>query len=119
MDRRCDVAEGVVVQLAESGEGKMVAVMRNLDNLLEALGPACPIELVTHGAGLSAVTSASPVAQEVLGVISRGVRVDACHNTMRAQGVTRAGLLPGVSVVESGLAHLVLRQRLGWSYVRP
>ncbi len=119
MSGRTDVADGVVVQLADGGKEAMVAVMRNIDNLLQALGADCPIELVAHGAGLSAVTIDSPVAAAVLTAISRGVRVDACRNTMRRQGVSAAALLAGVSVVDSGLAHLVVRQRQGWSYVRP
>lgn len=113
------VADGVVVQFAEGGRDKMTMVARNIESLLAALEPGCPIELVTHGAGLSAVTTGSPVSEEVLSAISRGVRVDACGNTMQCHGITRDRLLPGVSVVESGIAHLVVRQREGWSYVRP
>ncbi|MER6970021.1 DsrE family protein [Nocardioides sp. NPDC000445] len=114
-----EVADGIVVQLAEGERDKMTMVVRNIENLLAALEPRCSIELVTHGAGLSAVTTGSPVSEEVLGLISRGVRVDACGNTMQRHGVARDRLLSGVSVVESGIAHLVVRQREGWAYVRP
>lgn len=114
-----EVVDRVVVQFADGGRDKMTMVVRNIENLLAALEPGCSIELVAHGVGLSAVTTDSPVSEEVLSVISQGVRVNACGNTMQRHGITRDRLLPGVSVVESGLAHLVVRQGEGWSYVRP
>jgi uncharacterized protein len=111
--------DGVVVQLADGGEEKAVGVMRNVENLLGALGPDWSIELVAHGHGLSALCADSAVSDQVRGAIARGVRFAACANTMQREGVTREALLAGVDVVDSGLAHLAVRQREGWSYVRP
>ena len=105
--------------MAEGQEDKVVSVMRNIVNLQAALGPSASIELVAHGPGLRGLMMDSPIAADVLAAASRGVTFQACGNTMSREGVTREQLLTGVGVVESGLALLVIRQQLGWAYVRP
>ena len=112
-------SDGVVFHLDEGDPAKHAAVLRNINNLLDALGPDTPVELVAHGPGLPAVLADSPHADALQAVLGRGVRVDACGNTMREKDVAPERLAPGVTVVPAGVAQLVLRQREGWSYVRP
>lgn len=114
-----EAGDGVVVHVPESEPGRQEAVLRNTANLLRALGPGTVIEVITHGPGVELCTGESGLADTVAGLQSRGVTVCACANTLAARGLGAADLLPGTTVVDSGVAHLVRRQREGWSYLRP
>ncbi len=111
--------DGVVVHLPESDPGRQSTVLRNTANLLRALGPGTVVEVVAHGPGVELCTGESGLADTVSSLQSQGVAVCACANTLTARGLGEADLLPGVAVVDSGVAHLVRRQREGWSYLRP
>lgn len=52
-------------------------------------------------------------------LISRGVMVAACENTLEANGIDRDRLAAGVVTVLSGIGELVRKQQEGWAYVRP
>lgn len=117
---RGDVAEdGVVVHVAESDLDKHGAVLRNVGNLLEDLGPGTAVELVVHGAGIGLCLSSSPHAQSVQRLIDAGVVVVACRNTLTAKQIDLDELGRGVTVVPAGIGELVRKQRAGWAYVRP
>lgn len=110
---------GVVVHLDEAEPDKHASVLRNIGNLLDALDDGTQIELVVHGPGLAAVVINAPHAARLRELLSRGVAVAACANTMREKNISTEGLVEGVHVVPAGIAELVRRQREGWAYVRP
>lgn len=110
---------GVVVHLDEGDDAKQESVLRNITNMLVELGADTVVELVVHGAGLSAATAAGPHAGEVRALLDQGVTVAACANTMHAKGIGPEQLIDGVDIVPAGIAELVRRQREGWAYVRP
>ena len=110
---------GVVVHLDEAEPDKHASVLRNIGNLLDELGDGTEIELVVHGPGLAAAITDSPHAARVRELLSRGVSVAACANTMREKHVSADALIEGVHVVPAGIAELVRKQREGWAYVRP
>lgn len=114
-----DPANGVVVHLDEPDPAKHAAVLGNITNLMEELGDGSPVELVVHGGGLEAALADGPEAERLRRLLGQGLRVAACANTMRREGVTAEQLVEGVSVVPAGVAQLVRRQRQGWAYVRP
>lgn len=110
---------GVVVHLPEADPARQRAVLRNTANLIGALEPGAAVELVTHGPGVELCTGESGLADALAELQALGAVVYACANTLAARGLTAEALRPGVAVVDSGVAHLVRRQRLGWSYLRP
>lgn len=110
---------GVVFHLDEGDPEKQGSVMRNVSNLLGALGAATVVELVTHGPGVDALLAGGPNEQAVRDLLAKGVQVSACANTMGSKQIGEDALVPGVRVVPSGVAQVVVRQREGWSYVRP
>ncbi|GAA4803139.1 DsrE family protein [Tomitella cavernea] len=110
---------GVVVHLPEADPGRQAAVLRNTANLLRALGPDTQVEVVTHGPGVELCTGETGLADTVAQLREQRVTVCACANTLTARDLSEDDLLPGVAVVDSGVAHLVRRQREGWSYLRP
>jgi intracellular sulfur oxidation DsrE/DsrF family protein len=81
------------------------------------------LALVVHGPALRAfhARSANP---ELAGHLSRfanaGLELAACGNTMRAQSVTLADLLPGfVSADKGGVVRIAELQSQGYLYLRP
>ena len=116
---REDSSTGIVVHLDEAAPEKHAGVLRNISHLLTELGEGTQIELVVHGPGLAAALTDAPHAAQVRELLSRGIAVAACANTMREKNVSADELIEGVHVVPAGIAELVRRQREGWAYVRP
>lgn len=112
-------AGGVVVHLDEAGEEKHQAVLRNVGNLVADLGERTAVELVAHGPGIGLCLADSPQAPDLQELISRGVTVAACENTLDMKGIGRDRLAAGVVTVPSGIGELVRKQHRGWAYVRP
>jgi intracellular sulfur oxidation DsrE/DsrF family protein len=61
----------------------------------------------------------SKVEPRVTQALTDGVRVVACENTMHAQKLTKADMIPGIGYVPGGVVELMERQREGWAYIRP
>ena len=110
---------GVVVHLDEADPAKHAAVLRNVSNLIVALEPGTQIELVVHGPAIGLLLPGSPHSETVRVLQNRGLVVDACQNTLRSEHISPEQLIPDAAIVPSGVAHLVLRQREGWAYLRP
>ncbi|RDV44752.1 hypothetical protein DOE76_11035 [Leifsonia sp. ku-ls] len=110
---------GVVVHLDEDDPAKHAAVLRNVGNLIDALPPGTQIELVVHGPAISLLLRESPHREAVRELQSRGLTIDACRNTLRSERIDTEHLVADSVIVPSGIAHLVIRQREGWAYLRP
>lgn len=112
-------SSGVLVHLDEADPIAHAAVLRNVSNLIDALEPGTEIELVVHGPAIDILLPESPHREAVRALQHRGLTVDACQNTLRSQHIDPEQLVPDSVIVPSGIAHLVIRQREGWAYVRP
>lgn len=82
------------------------------------------VEVVANGSGLSMLRAdTTPFAKEIkqLQAAHKNLRFVACKNTIdrlaREKGIT-AQLLPGVVVIDSGVAQLMRRQQQGWAYIQ-
>jgi len=82
------------------------------------------VEVVVNGAGLDLVradVSAFPDRVEALLKEHRNLTIAACQNTIerlaREAGIA-AQLLPGVTVIDSGVAQIMRRQQQGWAYIQ-
>jgi intracellular sulfur oxidation DsrE/DsrF family protein len=82
------------------------------------------IEIITNGSGLDLLrTDISPYPERVQRMLKDydNLVFVACQNTMdrvsHEQSVT-ARLLPGVVVIDSGVAQIMRRQQQGWAYIR-
>lgn len=110
---------GVVFQVNEAGPDKHRMVLGNIRNVKKEM-PDLVIELVVHGAGIGLVTADhSTVRTEIAELQADGVCIAVCQNTMNRDQLTAADLLPGMTVVRAGIAHLIQRQQAGYSYVKP
>lgn len=113
-------AHRVVMEVSTEDPKVWEAVLNNIENLRQALGPgATTVELVAHGGGLSMLLAANTSqARRMETLAADGVVLAACENTMRRKKVDRADLLPFVTTVDSGVAEVVRKQEQGWSYVK-
>lgn len=110
---------GVVFHLDEADRPKQELVLRNIANLLAELSDGTPIELVTNGPGVGTSLLDSPEAAQLRSLLDQGVAVVACNHSLQDLGISTDRLVDGVTVVPSGVAELVKRQREGWAYLRP
>lgn len=110
----------VVIEVSEDDPKVWEAVLNNVENLRNALGPdATTIELVAHGGGLGMLLGSNQTqAERMERLAGDGVVLAACENTMRRKKIGRADLLPFATTVDSGVAQIVRKQEQGWSYVK-
>jgi intracellular sulfur oxidation DsrE/DsrF family protein len=104
---------------------KVSFVLGNIQNHIDGVGGPdhVTIALVVHGPALKAFhgEKASPDISKRIGEFSTdGVELAACGNTMKAQNITLADLLPGfVSAEKGGVVRLAELQSQGYLYLRP
>jgi uncharacterized protein len=104
---------------------KVAFVLGNVRNHIDGMGGPqnVRIAVVVHGTALKsfiAETANSNIKSRVVSAASDGVALHACANTMSAQGVTLAELLPGFVVAEKGgVVRLTELQQEGYVYLRP
>lgn len=110
----------IVMELSADDARVWEAVLNNIENLRNALGPGdTEVEVVAHGGGLGMLLNTNTAhAQRMEKLAAGGVGFAACENTMRRKKISRADLLPYVSTVDSGVAEVVRKQERGWSYVK-
>lgn len=104
---------------------KVGFVLGNIENHIAGEGGPGRVEivLVVHGPALaffrkSAATA--DVGRRLAGLVSAGVGLAACGNTLTAQKLELGDLLPGfVRVDEGGVVKLARLQAEGYAYIRP
>ena len=104
---------------------KVPFVLGNIQNHLDGVGGPdhVTIALVVHGPALRPfqTSQANPELSEHFARLSRaGVGFAACGNTMRAQKIGLADLLPGFIVADKGgVVRIAELQSQGYLYLRP
>jgi intracellular sulfur oxidation DsrE/DsrF family protein len=104
---------------------KVSFVVGNIQNHLDGVGGPdnVTIALVVHGQALRAfhASSANPDLSKHVGQFSKaGLELAACGNTMKAQKVGLADLLPGfIAADKGGVVRIAELQSQGYLYLRP
>ncbi len=104
---------------------KVAFVLGNIANHIEGMGgpDKVAIVLVVHGPALNAFrqSAANPdIVRKLSKASAQGVGLEACGNTLKAQKLTLAELLPGfVLVDQGGVTRLAQLQAEGYAYLRP
>src|SRR5262245_37381553 len=104
---------------------KVAFVLGNIENHFDSVGGPdhVTIALVVHGPALRAFHAAAAnreVAVKVRQFTKDGAELAACGNTMRAQNVTLADLVPGfVAADKGGVVRIAELQAQGYLYLRP
>ncbi len=117
----------VLIQVNTAGAIHHRHALDEIENLLRHYrdtGVNARLEVVINGEGLSLVRAdASPYAERIERLQREygNLTFAACFNTIerlkREQGVTTR-LLPGVIVIDSGVAQIMRRQQQGWAYIQ-
>jgi len=110
-----------VIQVSDNDPQKWNLALNNARNVQDDLGgpEATELEIVVYGPGIGMLKTDSPVAKRIADALGKGVKVIACENTMKAQKLTYADMLPNIGYVPAGVVELMKRQREGWAYIRP
>lgn len=110
----------VVIQVSDAEPLKWNLALNNARNIQTDLGASnVDIEIVAYGPGIGMLKADSVVGNRIDEAGKAGVKVLACENTMRAQKLTNADMLPGIGYVAAGVVELMQRQQQGWAYIRP
>ena len=113
----------VVYHLSDAD--KVNFVLGNIQNHIAGVGGPehVTLALVVHGPALkvfNAIAAPPDVAKRVSEFTRDGIELAACGNTMKAQNVTLADLLPGfVNAEKGGVVRLAELQSQGYLYLRP
>ena len=93
--------------------------LKNVRNLLDDLAGEVEVVLVANGDTVGALAPASPHAELLRELLSRGVRVAACARALRNHGLDPAALVDGVVTVPGGVTEVVRLEADGFAYLRP
>ena len=107
----------VVIQLNANDPAIQKSLIGQVNNILKALGNI-PIEVMAHGAGVDLLLQGSSMKNNVELLNEKGVVFLICQNTLNDRKVEITEFLPFCKVVPSGVAHIIVRQSEGWSYLK-
>lgn len=106
-----------VIQLSGNDANHQKAIVGQIHNILKAL-ENIRIEVVTHSKGIELLFNNSGHLKILKQLHKKGVVFLVCQNAMNTQNVQKDSLLPFAEIIPSAVAHLIVRQDEGWSYLR-
>ncbi|MHB1123953.1 MAG: DsrE family protein [Ramlibacter sp.] len=110
----------VVLQVSEGDAKKWGLALNNAYNVQNDLGAdTTDLEIVVYGPGIGMLKSDSPVAGRIASAMKGGIKVVACENTLAAQKLAKADMLPDIGYVPAGVVELMQKQQQGYAYIRP
>ena len=117
----------IILHVSNSDPKRLAGVLNDIDGLLryyKTINQNVRVEVVTNGEGLALLRAdISPHARRIAELQEQhdNLAFIACQNTIdrlaREKGIT-ARLLPGVVIIDSGVAQLMRRQNQGWAYIQ-
>jgi len=108
----------MVIHVTDNNEVKWNQALNNAGNLKKRYGKDIQVEIVVNGPGLKMVLFDSAVGNRMETAVKNGIDLMACGATMKASKVEKKDLYPGVKVVPGGVAEILEKQELGWSYIK-
>lgn len=110
----------LVIQVSDNDPGKWGLALNNAQNVLSDLGASTvALEIVVYGPGIGMLKSDSPMAARIAAALKGGMQIVACENTLKAQKLTHADMLPDIGYVPAGVVELMQKQQQGYAYIRP
>ena len=121
------LANKVLIHIADDDSIQVGQALDEIESLLQyyrASGQAARVEVVINGKGLELVRADTSAFAGRIHKLQRefdNLTFAACQNSIdrlkREQGIL-VRLLPGVVVIDSGMAELMRRQNQGWTYIQ-
>jgi len=120
----------VAIQVDQNDSDVMNLALNNAQNVVEyfnARGEDIDVEIVTYGPGLHMLRAdTSPIKDRIKWMLEQmfpaKIAFAACNITkegMEKREGHAIAILPGATIVPSGVVRLMYLQEQGWSYVRP
>ena len=107
-------------------EEKWAITCKNAENLLkmaEIGNYTINIEIVANGQAVKSLAAGSinilKVKEALENLSQKGVYIYCCSNSLNALNIDSALVFSFVKVVPSGIFHIALRQKDGFSYIKP
>ncbi|MXR21204.1 DsrE family protein [Halobacterium bonnevillei] len=112
---------GVVVHVSSDDIGDWKMAIRNLVNLARDESVPTPpdaIQLVVNGPGVRFLLATGTESPKVSQMVTAGVTVDVCANSLERFGHDPDDLTDGVTTVQSGVAEVLRAQKAGKDYLK-
>lgn len=110
----------IIFQVSDNDPGKWNLVLNSAKNVAQDLGEdKVALEIVAYGPGIGMLKGDSTAGQRIAEALKSGVKIVACENTMKAQKLTYADMLPNIGYVLAGVVELMQKQQQGFAYIRP
>lgn len=118
------LAQQHVVYHFDDASTQAMKGLRNIRNHLDG-DPTVQITVVALGPGIDLLAqgykdaNASDYAAQIATLKARGVKFEACENTMKARGLKREQLVPEADTTSSGVVRVAKLQGQGFAYIKP
>lgn len=110
----------VVLSVSEDSVEKIQLAINNAYNLQKELGRQnIEVSIVTFGPGVRNLIYYSPLNKTISHAVTRGVRIVACENSMKAIKLRSVDMNKSIDYVPSGVTEITIKQAEGWQYIRP
>lgn len=77
------------------------------------------VEVVMYGQGVQMIKDGSQYAAMITKLLgNKNVSFKACAVALKAQGIDKSEMIPGVQVVPDGIYEIISKQREGWGYIK-
>ncbi|MEO6682687.1 MAG: DsrE family protein [Ginsengibacter sp.] len=107
----------VVIQLSDNDPSLQKATINQVNNILNALEDI-QIEVVLHSLGIHFLLQDNHLKSHIEQLHGKGVMFLVCRNALNAQNLDQDTLLSFAEIIPSAVAHLIVRQAEGWSYLK-
>jgi intracellular sulfur oxidation DsrE/DsrF family protein len=110
-----------IYQMDQSSPEIIKKTIRNINNLLEdsRLKDKIQVELVAYSGGTDAYYKNSNFEKDLKDLISKGVIVTQCLNTLTERKINKNELFDFISYVPSGNGEIVIKATEGWIVIKP
>lgn len=77
------------------------------------------VEVVMYGQGVYMVKDQSQYAETIKKLMTnKNVSFKVCAVALKAQGIDKSQLIPGIQIVPDGIYEIISKQREGWGYIK-
>lgn len=109
----------VLLEVNQNDHREWATTINNLRTMEKVVGMnTAHAEVIAWGPGLKMVMKHSPYAKDIQSLSMYGIKFEACHQSMKAEHVTRADLAEGVGVVPGAIAEIIKRHNQGWTEIK-
>lgn len=109
----------VLLEVNQNSHREWATTIDNLRTMEKVVGMnTAHAEVIAWGPGLKMVMKDSPYAKDIQSLAMYGIKFEACHQSMKAEHLTRADLAEGVGVVPGAIAEIIKRHNEGWTEIK-